>query len=223
MSFSEEISQSVFSVVTESNELLSNVLELVFSSLGLSESHQKSKFQISFESFSFVSLVSSDFLLGISKSKENSQSSCFSSLFSFEEISISTSTLFDPLTSVFSWFSFQTELKSKSHKASLFSSLFSCAASQELFSGISNVLSGLFQFSTVHSLFCSVVISEKSKSKLSSVGLEILSNFSKLSKTSCEPPNSGFLASLVCSVDDTWFAELFAAVGLISAISFSSK
>jgi hypothetical protein len=102
MSFSEEISQSVFSVVTESNELLSNVLELVFSSLGLSESHQKSKFQISFESFSFVSLVSSDFLLGISKSKENSQSSCFSSLFSFEEISISTSTLFDPLTSVFS-------------------------------------------------------------------------------------------------------------------------
>ena len=144
-------------------------------------------------------------------------------MFSFEGISISTSALFDSLTSVFSWFSFQTELKSKSHKTSLFSSLFSCAASQELFSGISNVLSELFQFSTVHSLFCSVVISEKSKSKLSSVGLEILSNFSKLSKTSCEPPNSGFLASLDWSVDDTWFAELFAAVGLISAISFSSK
>ena len=176
-----------------------------------------------FGTSSFVSVVEAS--EGISISKLKSQLSVAPSFFSSAGTSksIVISAAFETTCeSSACWSLFHTPLKSKSHSTSFVLDC-SCATSQDSSIVTSNEDDELFQSSLFSSVDCSDVISEKSKSKLSSVGLEILSNFSKLSKTSCEPPNSGFLASLAWSVDDTWFAELFAAVGLISAISFSYK
>jgi hypothetical protein len=148
----------------------------------------KSKFAIS----SALSVVSSALLSeGISTSRLKSQLSEDSSFGSSAGISKSTVVSAASEATV-SCSSFPTLLKSKSHTASLFTVDDSCAA----FEGVSNETSNDSHSSFFSSPFCSDVISEKSKSKLSSVGLEILSNFSRLSKTSCEPQNSGFLASL---------------------------
>ena len=181
----------------------------------LSSPHQKSKLEISSALFQSTGCVSS---LGVSISIE--KSSVDSSFFS-PSVGISklTSSAASEVGCVLS------ELKSKSHNGSQLAWGSSLAHS----SGVSRFTSneGADSSFLSSSVACPSesedVTSEKSKSKLSSVGLDILSNFSRLSNTSFEPPNSGFLASSLVFADDTWFAELFAAVGVLSAISLSYK
>ena len=182
----------------------------------LSSPHQKSKLEISSALFQSTGCVSS---LGVSISIEKSSSVDSSFFSSSVGISKLTSSAASEVGCVLS------ELKSKSHNGSQLAWGSSLAHS----SGVSRFTSneGADSSFLSSSVACPSesedVTSEKSKSKLSSVGLDILSNFSRLSNTSCEPPNSGFLASSLVFADDTWFAELFAAVGVLSAISLSYK